>query len=136
MIWFSATLGWYWHAYLSDPWATILSKNSMLRSPAATRALTTFLMCPWIVVRSVPLSRGPMMHTISASGYFERTVCKRPLYAVSQGAPGSPLLLLMSFVPRFTITAWACVRKSQAGVASLVNARVYTIGTVLVMSPP
>ena len=81
-------------------------------------------MCPCMVVKSVPLSSGPMMQTISAPGFFERMLARRPVYAVSNGAPGSPLPLLMSFVPRFTITACGWVRKSQAGEASLVSARV------------
>jgi hypothetical protein len=79
MIRFSAGSGWYWQASLSAVCATILSKNSTFLSPAATRAATEFLMCPWIVERSVPLRSGPMMQTISAPAYLERTVCKRPV---------------------------------------------------------
>ena len=38
MIWFSAGLGWYWQAALSDVCGAILSKYSTFVSPAATRA--------------------------------------------------------------------------------------------------
>ena len=58
------------------------------------------------------------------------------MYVSRNATPGSPLLLLMSLVPRLMTTACGATWKSQSGLVAFVTARSYSIGIVPPVSPP